>query len=319
MHQDDHKEHQHSHSPHAHAENQHDSHNHQHAVSVTADSQKRVAWVLTLTGSYTVIQVIGGLWSGSLALLADAGHMLSDSLALLLAFIAFRLANKPADAKRSFGYGRFQILAAFVNGLSLFLIAFWITFEAVKRINAPGDILAGPMLWIAVIGLCVNIAGFVILQRGNQDNVNLRGALLHVLGDLLGSVAAIVAALVIMLTGWMPIDPILAVFVALLILRSAWQLVTSAAHILLEGTPQGLTLDQIAQSLLALDGVEAVHHLHVWAITQEERMASIHIVKSQEVEGDQLLNAVQALMLDAFQISHCTVQIEQAACQSPEH
>lgn len=310
MHKDDHKHH-HDHD-HAHTE-------HQHKVSVTEDSRKRVAWVLVITGGYMLVQIAGALYSGSLALLADAGHMLSDTVALLLSLIAFYIANKPADSARSFGYGRFQILAAFVNGLSLFLIAIWISINAYQRLSHPSEILAGPMLIVAIVGLFVNVIGFFILQRGNQDNMNLRGALLHVLGDLLGSVAAIVAAIIIMLTGWMAIDPILAVVVALLILRSAWQLVKTSAHILLEGTPQGVELEVIRSAVMTLDDVIDVHDLHVWAITTEEQMASLHVQITQGADNDKVLNAVQSVFKTQFAINHCTVQIEQARCIPPKH
>lgn len=311
--------HQHSHDHSHDHQHSHDDHGHSHSVSVTEDSKKRVLLVLLLTGSYMLVQVVGALFSGSLALLADAGHMLSDTTALALAWVAFRLAAKPADQRRSYGYGRFQILAAFINGLALFVIAFWITIEAWQRLQQPGEILAGPMLIVAIVGLLVNVAGFIILHRGNRDNVNMRGALLHVLGDLLGSVAAIVAAVVIMFTGWMAIDPILAVFVALLILRSAWDLVKRSGHILLEGTPDGVDPAQVEQSLQKIDGVQGVHHLHIWAITGEEFVASLHVQIVDAADADTVLKAVQQQLQQQFSIAHSTVQIEREYCGAMEH
>ena len=195
---------------------------------------------LVLTGGFMVVEVIGGLAAGSLALLADAGHMLTDTLSLALAFVAFRIGRWPHDARRTYGYHRFQVLAAFVNGLTLVAIVGWIAIEAIRRLLEPVEVLGGLMLAVAVIGLVVNIAAFAILHGGDRRNLNLRGAALHVLADMLGSVAAIVAALVISITGWMPIDPLLSLLVVLLILRSAWFLLRRSGHILLEGAPEWL-------------------------------------------------------------------------------
>jgi len=199
---------------------------------------KRVQIALALTGTFMLVEVAGGILSGSLALLADAGHMLTDTMALALSAIAFRVSSRPADEKRSYGYQRFQILAAFVNGLSLLVIVGWILFEAVQRILSPSMVMGQTMLIVAAAGLVINIIVFFVLHGGDQENLNMRGAALHVLGDLLGSVAAITAALVILYTGWMPIDPILSIGVALLIFRSAWHLVKRSGHILLEGAPE---------------------------------------------------------------------------------
>ena len=192
------------------------SHDHQHH----SGNMRRVIIALILTGTFMVVEVIGGVISGSLALLADAGHMLTDTMALALAAVAFHVSKRPADAKLTYGYQRFQILAAFVNGLSLLLIVAWILYEAIDRFRHPNEILGSTMLLVAALGLIVNIVAFIVLHGGDRNNLNIRGAALHVLGDLLGSVAAIIAALVIIQTGWTPIDPILSVAVALLILRS---------------------------------------------------------------------------------------------------
>ena len=186
------------------------------------DNMRRVVIALLLTGTFMIVEVIGGILSGSLALLADAGHMLTDTMALALAAVAFQVCKRPADAKLTYGYQRFQILAAFVNGLSLLFIVGWILYEAVDRFLDPTDVLGETMLVVAAAGLVVNLIAFAVLHGGDRDNLNIRGAVIHVAGDLLGSVAAITAALVIIYTGWMPIDPILSVAVAILILRSAW-------------------------------------------------------------------------------------------------
>ena len=212
----------------------------------TNSNMRRVTIALVLTATFMVVEVIGGIISGSLALLADAGHMLTDTMALALAAVAFHVSKRPADHRLTYGYQRFQILAAFVNGLSLLIIVGWILFEAVNRFLSPSNVIGGTMLIVAAAGLIVNIIAFVVLHGGDRDNLNIRGAALHVAGDLLGSVAAIIAAIVIIYTGWVPIDPILSVAVAMLILRSAWILLKRSSHVLLEGAPEWLNMDAMS-------------------------------------------------------------------------
>ena len=214
----------------------HDGHGHDHQHA-TAASARAIGIAALLTGGFMLVEVVGGILSGSLALIADAGHMLTDFAALAMAWLAFRVARRPADSRRTYGFDRLSVLAAFVNGLALFAITAWIVVEAIERLAEPRPIEGGLMLAVAVAGLLVNVASFWVLSRGDRANLNLRAALLHVVGDLLGSAGAIVAALVILGTGWTPIDPILSVLVAALILRSAWRVVKESAHILLEGTP----------------------------------------------------------------------------------
>src|SRR5947207_2201880 len=208
---------------------------HDHAAHGHASNEQRVGWAALLTGAFMLVEAAGGVLAGSLALLADAGHMLTDAASLTLAWLAFRIARRPADWRRTYGFHRFQVLAAYSNGLALFFIAVAICYEAIHRVREPVEILAGPMLAVAVIGLLVNLAAFFVLHGAERGNLNVKGAMLHVLGDLLGSAAAIIAALVILATGWTPIDPLLSVLVAVLILRSAWVLVSASGHILLQG------------------------------------------------------------------------------------
>ncbi len=289
-------------------------HNHNHH-SHSRGNERKVFWAMLVTGSFMLVEVVGGIVSGSLALLADAGHMLSDFAALLLAFIAFRISHKPADDKRSFGYDRFQILAAFINGMALIAIAVWICFTAGQRFFEPVQVLAGPMLIIAVIGLIINIIVFKILSAKDTDNLNIRAAALHVMGDLLGSVAAIIAALIIMLTGWMPADPLLSVIVALLVLRAGINVIRHSGHILLEGTPDNIPQDSILSELKAIKGVQDVHHLHVWALTAERRLATVHVVTEPD-QVDQVRISVGRVLREQFSISHPTVQIEIKRCDA---
>ncbi|WP_339712683.1 cation diffusion facilitator family transporter [uncultured Sneathiella sp.] len=291
------------------------AHSHDHAPKVTEDSERRIFWVMCLTGGYMLLQAIGGMFSGSLALLADSGHMLSDTAALALAWFAFRLAFKPADSKRSFGYHRFQILAAFTNGLTLFFIAGWIIFEAIERLINPGDVIGGMMLAIAIGGLIVNIVGFYLLHRGDRDNVNMQGALLHVMGDLLGSIAAIVAAAIIIFTGWMAADPILSILVAVIILKSAYGLVRRSGHILLEGTPDHLDMTLIRDKLTAyLPEIVDVHHMHAWSLTAEKPIVTMHVQVEPSADLETTLRAINAFLLSEFEIDHATLQLEHSNC-----
>ena len=287
-------------------------HSHDHH----AGNLKRVQIALVLTGTFMIVEVIGGLLSGSLALLADAGHMLTDTMALALAAFAFRISSRPPDARRTFGYQRVQVIAAFVNGLSLLAIVGWILFEAVMRMIEPPDVIGRTMLMVAGAGLAVNIAVFLVLHGGDQENLNIRGAVLHVLGDLLGSVAAIIAALVILQTGWMPIDPILSVIVAMLILRSAWSLVKRSAHILLEGAPEWLDVNELqARVVAAVPQVSEVHHVHVWGLTQQHNMLTMHIVLN-EAAGDPtpIVKDIKRMLHDEFAIEHSTIEVEFDDC-----
>jgi cobalt-zinc-cadmium efflux system protein len=286
---------------------------HDHGVEATASNERKIAIAAVLTGSFMLAEVFGGIVSGSLALIADAGHMLTDFASLLLAWGAIRLSRQPATWKRSYGYDRFSVLAAFVNGLSLFLIAAWIFYEAIKRFREPVEVLGGLMFWVAVAGLAVNIVAFWMLTRGEGSNLNVRAAALHVLGDLLGSVGAIVASIVIMLTGWMPIDPILSVFVTALILRAAYRVVKESASILLESAPEGLEAEKIKAAILeGVPGVTDVRHIHAWSITEERPMLTLEIDAEAGTEHRAMREAVKALLHERFDVDHVTAEIDVA-------
>lgn len=274
-------------------------------------NERAVGLAALLTGVFMLAEVIGGALSGSLALLADAGHMLTDFASLVLAWLAFRLARRPADWKRTYGFDRFSVLAAFVNGLSLFVIAGWICYEAFERLRQPVPVLGGIMFWIAATGLVVNILAFWVLTRGDGENLNVRAALLHVAGDLLGSIAALVAALVIIVSGWTPIDPVLSVLVAVIILRSAWHVVRESGHILLEGAPRGFDRREVAASVkAAVPGVVDVSHIHAWSITQERPMATLEVTIAANAEPLAVKAATKAILHDKFGIDHATVEVD---------
>lgn len=286
-----------------------------HSHSAAAADEHRLAWALGIIVLFMVVEVVGGVMSGSLALLADAGHMVSDAAALGFSWVALRVGQRAATARMSYGYRRLEILAAFVNGIALFGIAVWITVEAITRFWEPVSVMADTMLWVAVAGLAANIVAFLILNGGSQANLNMRSALLHVMGDLLGSVAAIVAAVVILYSGWTPIDPILSIFVAVVVLKSAWHLVRSSAHILLEGTPVGMDLDDIKADLERnVPGVRAAHHLHAWSITAERHMLTLHVVAKEGVPSRDIIAGVRERVSDRFGVSHVTVQVEGDEC-----
>ncbi len=287
-------------------------HDHDHHHHHIPQNERKIAVAALLTGGFMVAEVVGGVVSGSLALLADAGHMLTDFAALLLAWLAFYLARRPANWKQTYGFDRFSVLAAFVNGMALFVIAFWITWEAVERLREPGEVLGGTMLVVAVLGLIVNIIAFVVLTRGEAGNLNVRAAALHVAGDMLGSIAAIVAAVVIMWTGWTPIDPVLSVLVSVIILRAAWRVVRESGHILLEGAPAGFDRRRVADDLQALAGVEAVEHIHAWCVTQERPMATLEVIVQSGVDVEQVRLAVKQRMASEHGIEHATVEIAKA-------
>lgn len=303
---DHHDHHGHDHHGHDHGAG------HSHAPKVSAGNQRRVGLAALLTGSFMLAEVAGGIVSGSLALLADAGHMLTDFAALALAWFGFHLAARPADWRRTYGFDRFSVLVAFVNGLTLFVIAAVILWEAAERLQSPPPIAAPTMLWVAVLGLFVNILAFWMLLGADRGNLNIRGALAHVAGDLLGSVGTIAAALIIMGTGWAAADPLLSVFVALIILRSAWGVTRDAAHILLEGAPSGLEADTVAADLTAnVDGVESVHHIHVWSISEERPMTTLHARIRADASPTLVKAAIRERLQSRFHVDHATVEIEE--------
>ena len=291
-------------------------HGHGHVHEANNKNLKRVMIALVLTGTFMVVEIVGGIISGSLALLADAGHMLTDTMALALAAMAFHVSKRPPDGKLTFGYQRFQILAAFVNGLSLLAIVGWILVEAVNRFINPNEILAETMLIVAAAGLVVNLVSFAVLHTGDQENLNIRGAALHVAGDLLGSVAAIVAAIVILYTGWVLIDPILSIAVAALILKSAWSLVKRSAHILLEGAPEWLNTQTMQDRIVAgVPGVGEIHHVHIWGLTPQQLMLTMHMSLADDVDGHaDIIRKVKAFLRDEYGIGHATIEVDVDGC-----
>lgn len=306
----------HQHDDHAHHGH---GHGHSHAHGAGTD-ERRIALAFIIILSSMFIEVAGGVISGSLALLADAGHMVSDAAALGMSWVALRIGKRPADSMRSYGYRRIEVLVAFVNGCALFVIAAWVLFEAISRFAAPSPVLGGPMLAVAIAGLLANVVAFLVLSGGNRENLNMRSAWLHVLGDLLGFVIAIIAAVVILWTGWSPIDPILSVLVALLILKSAAEIVKSSAHILLEGAPAGVNLGVLRSDLIAtVPAVEEVHHIHAWSLTQEQSLVTLHVRCAPDADPETIVPAINNRLRERFGISHSTIQVDHAECVDEHH
>ncbi|KKI91229.1 zinc transporter ZitB [Bacillus sp. SA1-12] len=301
---------------HSHEHGHHDHHHH--------SSNNRVAlkWSFFIIATYMVIEVIGGILTNSLALLSDAGHMLSDAAALGLSYLALTFGEKGASLSKTFGYKRFEILAAFINGITLVVISLYIFWEAYQRILNPPDVVSVGMLTISIIGLVVNIIAAFILMKGDKDeNLNVRSAFLHVLGDMLGSFGAIVAALLIMFFGWNITDPIASIIVAILIIISGWRVTKDSFHILMEGVPINIDVEKIKEELLNFQGVKDVHDLHVWSITSDFPSLSCHLVVEQEVVHQDLLGNAKTLLHDKFQLHHTTIQIdvEGYKCSSGDH
>jgi cobalt-zinc-cadmium efflux system protein len=285
-----------------------------HAHNHAQGKERRLGIVALLTGGFMVAEAVGGVLSGSLALLADAGHMLTDFASLALAWFAARIARRPADWRRTYGFDRFSVLAAFVNGIALFAIAVWITVEAVGRFLQPVEVAGTAMLVIAALGLAVNVAAFRVLHGGAGEHdghdLNVRSAALHVLGDLLGSVAAIAAALVIMFTGWTPIDPLLSMLVVLLILGAAWRVVRDSGRILLEAAPAGQDTRAIAADLAGIEGVERVHHVHLWSISEQRPMITLQARLGAGADPTAARRAIRERLDSRHGIGHATIEIE---------
>ena len=294
-------------------------HGHSHGHSHTANKNALLSAFL-LIAAFMIVEVIGGVITNSLALLSDAGHMLSDAAALGLSFFAIKLGEKSVSQEKTYGYKRFEIIAAALNGLALIVISLIIFYEAIQRFFAPPKVQSTGMLIISVIGLLVNIVAAWILMKGDKDeNLNVRSAFLHVIGDMLGSVGAIIAALLIMFFGWGIADPIASVIVAGLILVSGWRVTKDSFHILMEGSPTEIDANEVKAALGQIPLVREVHDLHIWTITSGYPVLSCHITIADEGVHDEILAQSQKILHDHFDIEHSTVQIEKETngCPSP--
>lgn len=296
----------HSHHGHSHAFGS-EGRAHPETAAGGATPTRVLTIALVLTAGFGIVEAVGGWLAGSLALISDAGHMATDAAAFLVALMASRIARRPPSGQASYGYARAEVLAAFINALLMLALIVWISVEAVSRVLSPVPVAGPAVMVVAAIGLAVNIVVAMLLAR-DRTNLNMRGALLHVLGDLLGSVAALVAGAVVWFTGWMPIDPILAIAVALLILRSTWTLLQQTTGVLMEGVPAHLSFDAIGRALAALPGVTGVHDLHVWTMSSDRVALSAHVTLESGELWPRTLAAAQRMLTRDFGIDHVTLQ-----------
>lgn len=297
----------------------HASHSHDHTHGNGSD-RRRLGWALAVTAGFMLVEVVGGWLAGSLALLADAGHMLTDAAALLLAWLAARLAEQPAAPGRTYGYHRAQVLSAFVNALALFVVVAWIVYEAVQRLATPQPVAGNTMLGVALAGLAANLLVYRLLEHGSGHahepaNLNVKSARLHVLADMLGSIGAAIAAIVILATGWTPIDPILSVLMAVLIVRSAWRLLRESTHILMEHTPEHVDLAALRMRLMStVPGIRDVHDVHCWSLTSGQTMLSLHVTLGGDADAGVALREAKRVLAEDFSVAHSALQFEHGDC-----
>ncbi len=297
-------------------------HSHTHGMTGTGKHRKRLVIVLAITLAVVVIQIIGAALSGSLALLADAGHMLSDAAGVFIALLASWIATRPASELRTYGYQRAEVLAAMANALILIVIAVVIVIEAIRRFGEAPEVRTDIMLWAAVLGAMANLVSLLILRGGQKESLNVRGAYLEVLGDLLGSMAVIAAAIVIMTTGFQAADTIASLVIAVMILPRAWSLLRDVVDVLLEATPKGVEVQMIREHILSIPGVVDVHDIHIWTITSGVPVFSAHIVvedaKLSAHGADQILDHLGTCLGSHFDTDHCTFQLEPASHSAHE-
>lgn len=286
------------------------AHSHTHGVSAGGQHKHRLYSALALTAVYLIAEVVGGLLTGSLALLADAGHMFTDVFGLVMAIVAITLGERPPSDRKTYGYYRAEILAAMLNAILLALVSIYIFYEAYRRLRNPPEIVGGWMMAVAGVGLAVNLGSMVILRKGAGESLNLQGAYLEVLGDVLGSLGVIIAAVIIVFTGWKPADPIIGIGIGCFILPRAFRLMRQSVNILMEGTPQDLDLDEVRRALEAIPDVRRVHDLHAWTITSGMNALSAHLVLDKTEANGGVLTEAQRVLHERFEIDHSTLQTE---------
>jgi cobalt-zinc-cadmium efflux system protein len=292
-------------------------HSHAHGpVPGRAGSGQVLAWSLAATSAFVIVELVSGIRAHSLALISDAGHNATDALALLLAWFAVYLQNKPADESRTFGYHRAGVLAAFVNALTLIILSAWMLYESWQRLLFPVAVNESVMLWVAGGGLLLNGGIMLGLRRCGASDINVRGAFIHMMGDLFGAAAIVVGALVIQKSGWTQIDPLLSILISLLIVWTAWDITRESLNILLEGLPRGLELRKVTKAISEVEGVLDVHDLHIWSLGSNSHALSCHVLIADmpPSQSDHILHRVNHILGDRFQVHHTTVQFEHASC-----
>ena len=283
-----------------------------HDHDVRQSSRRALAFALAITATFTVVEVVGGILTGSLALLADAAHMLSDNVSITLALVAVWLAGKPATPERTFGFKRAEVLAALANGVTLVALSIWIFYEAARRLQDPPDVLAGWVLAVALVGLVANVAAGAILHRARGSGINVEAAFRHVLADLLGSLGVIVAAVVILATGWTRADALVSILIGLLVLASSWTILRDSTSILLEASPRGIDTRAVGRRLAGAPGVVEVHDLHIWTITSGFPALSAHVLVGRGEDCHGRRRELERVLAEEFGIEHTTLQVDHA-------
>lgn len=290
-----------------------------HSHAIPENKKETTLWIaFGLTSTFLIAEAVAGVLLNSLALLADAAHMFTDAAALGIALAAMRVARRPADARRSFGYYRFEILAATFNALLLFAVAIYILYEAYQRFRSPADVQTTGMMVVATLGLVINIISIKMLSGGKDSSLNIKGAYLEVWSDMLGSIGVIAAALIIRFTGWAWVDTLIAVGIGLWVLPRTWILLKESLNILLEGTPKGLDLDDLKRSMLAVNGITDVHDIHIWVLTSGKNSLTAHVVHSPEVPSGVVINTLKNVVAERFSVFHTTFQCELVGCAHTE-
>lgn len=292
------------------------AHDHDHGLD-TIRHEGPLRWALALTAGFLAVELAGAWFSNSLALLSDAAHMATDTFALGIALAAVHLARRPPDARRTYGYARAEALGALFNGSLLMLLAVYILYEALQRFRQPPEVATTTMMVVAALGLVVNLISMRLLRAGSGENLNMKSAYLEVWSDMLGSVAVLVGAIVIQLTGWRLTDPLLAVGIGLWVLPRTWHLMREAVHLLLEGVPRGLDVAQVREAMLAVPGVASVHDLHLWSVSSSQPLLSAHVMLAGEHPGEATREHLATMLGQRFGIHHSTLQMESAPCALP--
>jgi cobalt-zinc-cadmium efflux system protein len=281
-----------------------------------SQNEKVLWWALGLTSTFLIAEFAAGVFYNSLALISDAAHMFTDAAALAVALAAVRIAKRPADSLRTYGYARFEILAAAFNALLLFAVAIYILFEAVDRFKNPTDVESMAMLWVAILGLIINLISIRLLSSGKDKSLNMKGAYLEVWSDMLGSIGVIVGAIVIYMTGWAWVDTVVAVAIGLWVLPRTWVLLNESLNLLLEGVPQGIGLNEVKKSILNISNVINVHDLHIWGISSEKNSLTAHVVHTSDASPEVIIQKIRELLETDFSIYHSTIQCEINDCEN---
>ena len=296
---------------HSHGDEGHGTAGHNHGAGSNA---RHLTIALALTGSFLIAELVGAYVYNSLALLSDAAHMFTDAAALGIALIAIKVGQRPADDQRTYGYRRFEILAAAFNAVLLFAVAAYILFEGIGRFFTPEPVQSTGMFVVATIGLLVNFAAMRVLASGKDDSLNVKGAYLEVWADMLGSVGVITAAVTIYLTGWQWVDPLVAIAIGLWVLPRTWTLLRDTTHILLQGVPRGIDLDKVRAAIGEIEGVSGTHDLHLWSVAGDDRSLTVHVALTQNADAHQVRIAISTMLLERFAIEHPTIQTEETPC-----